>query len=768
MNSLLTRKLLAMFAIASIGLSSCAKDPTAAKSDAKSDAKAAPVTTAADKPAVARTEAPAVAKTEATPEVKPEAKAAPVAAAADKPAVAKTEAPADKKPEAKVEAKAEMKTAPAAPVAKTEVKPEVKAAPVAAAAEKPAVAKSEAPAATKPEVKAEAKAEMKAAPAATVAKTEAKAEVKASPAAAQPAAAKTEAKTEAKPAAPADKPAVAKTEAKPEAKPEAKSAPVAALANKPAIADSTKPLWGPGDWNQWGGSSLRNNTPNAKGIPIDFEVGEFDDDGNWDKSSAKGVKWVAAVGSQTYGNPVVANGKLYVGTNNGHGYIKRFPATVDLGCLICFNEADGKFLWQHSSEKLPTGRVHDWPLQGICCSPYIEGDRLWFVSSRGEVMCLDTQGFYDKENDGPFTGENLADKEDAPHEADVIWSLDMMKDMGVSQHNMCSCSITASGDILWVCTSNGVDESHINLPAPSAPSFIAVDKNSGKVIWTDMSPGNNILHGQWSSPAVATLGGKPQVVFAGGDAWLYSFLAEPTPGKAELLWEFDANPKASEYILGGRGTRNEIVGTPVVYDNKIYIAVGQDPEHGEGVGHLWCIDPTKRGDVSAELAVTVADRTKKLPKRRLKALEDKAADVAIDNPNSAVIWHYSEYDRNGDKKVDFEETMHRTIGTPVIKDDLLYIPDFSGLVHCVDAQTGKPYWTHDLFAATWGSALIADGKVFVGDEEGKLTIFKHGKELEILAEIDMKNSIYSSPMVANNVLYVSNKTHVFAIPAVKE
>jgi outer membrane protein assembly factor BamB len=544
----------------------------------------------------------------------------------------------------------------------------------------------------------------------------------------------------------------------------AAAAAVAAVAAKTS-ASAGKPAAGPLDWNQWGGSPHRNNTPQGKNIPAEFDPGDFDDDGNWKTGTGENIQWVAAVGSQTYGNPVVANGKIYVGTNNGHGYMTRYPATVDLGCLICFNEKDGKFLWQHSSEKLPTGRVHDWPLQGICCSPYIEGDRLWFVTSRGEVMCLDAEGFADNENDGPFTGEKLDNEKDKPHEADVIWVFDMMKDLGVSQHNMCSCSVTATGDTLWVCTSNGVDESHINLPAPNAPSFLAIDKNTGKVIWKDGSPGNNILHGQWSSPAVSTLGGVPQVMFAGGDSWLYSFKAERTPEKPELLWEFDANPKATEYILGGRGTRNEIICTPVIYDNKVYIAVGQDPEHGEGVGHLWCIDPTKRGDVSAELAVELADRTKKVPKRRLKAIENPMAETPVSNPNSAVVWHYSEYDQNGDKKIDFEETMHRTIGTPTIKDDILYIPDFSGLVHCVDAKTGKPYWTHDLFAATWGSALVVDGKVYVGDEEGKLTVFKHGKEKEIIAEIDMKNSIYSSPIVANNTLYLVNKTHLFAVKA---
>jgi outer membrane protein assembly factor BamB len=471
---------------------------------------------------------------------------------------------------------------------------------------------------------------------------------------------------------------------------------------------------------------------------------------------------VGKLGSQSYGNPVIAGGKVFVGTNNGAGWLKRYPASVDLGCLLCFRESGGKFLWQHSSEKLPSGRVNDWPLQGICCAPYVEGDRLWFVTSRGEVVCLDTEGFHDGENDGPFQSEKVQAKD----EADAIWYLDMMGQLGVSQHNMCSCSITATGDILWVCTSNGVDDAHINIPAPQAPSFLAVDKKTGKVIWSDASPGLNILHGQWSSPAYAALGGTPQVMFAGGDAYLYSFLGEATPdGKAKLLWKFDANPKESKYILGGRGTRNEIIGTPVVYDGLVYLAVGQDPEHGEGNGHLWCIDPTKRGDVSTELAFNLKDPKTPIPHKRLQAVIPEQGEVARPNPNSALVWHYDQYDINGDHKIEFTETMHRTCGTVTIKNNLLYLADFSGLFHCIDAKTGKPHWTHDLFAACWASALIVEDKVFIGDEEGKVSIFRLSPKKEVLAEIQMGNSVYTTPVVANNVLYIANKTHLFAISA---
>ncbi len=543
------------------------------------------------------------------------------------------------------------------------------------------------------------------------------------------------------------------------AAPASKSA--AALRGAPAAVTPGNVGVGPLDWPQWFGTTIRNNTPEGKNIPVEWNVGEFDPKtGAWQADTAQNIKWVVRVGSQTYGNPVIANGKVYIGTNNGAGYLARYPDKVDLGCLLCFNEADGKFLWQHSSEKLPTGRVHDWPLQGICCAPLVEGERLWFVTSRGEVVCLDTQGFQDGENDGPFQSEPNHNKD----EADTIWSLDMMGKLGVSQHNMCSCSVTSVGDLLFVCTSNGVDESHVNLPAPQAPSFMAMDKNTGEVLWTDASPGLNILHGQWSSPTYAVLGGVPQVMFAGGDSWLYSFLATPDQrGTAELLWKFDANPKESKYILGGRGTRNEIIATPVVYNDWVYVAVGQDPEHGEGIGHLWCIDPTRRGEVSAELAFHVNDLKNPIAHRRLQAVIKEEGEIARPNPNTAVVWHYSEYDQNGDGKIDFEETMHRTIGSVAIKNDLLYIADFSGLFHCLDAKTGKPHWTYDMLAASWGSPLIVEDKVYIGDEDGDITIFRLSEKQEILGEINMNNAVYTSPVVANNVLYIANKTHLFAI-----
>ena len=508
----------------------------------------------------------------------------------------------------------------------------------------------------------------------------------------------------------------------------------------------------PGDWPQWGGTSIRNSAVVAENIPI-----------TWDIEGGTNILWKATLGSQSYGSPVVANGQIYVGTNNQSAYVPEYPRGVDLGCLICFNAETGKFLWQHSNEKLPTGRVHDWPHQGIVSTPCIDGDRLWYVSNRGEVCCLDTAGFRDEENDGPFKDEKLV----GDIHADVVWKLDMMKQLGVSQHNMCTSSPTTDGKRLFLHTSNGVDESHINIPNPDAPAFLCLDRETGEVLWSDNSPGKNILHGQWSSPTYAVLAGRPQVLFGGGDGWLYSFDPKGDgEGNSKLLWKFDTNPKDAKWMLGGRGRRNEYITAPVIYDGKVYIATGQDAEHGEGPGDLWCIDPGKafdESDVSPHFVVDLEGN--KVPQRRLVAIDRSKGENLVPNPDSAVIWHYTWTDLNQNRKVDFEERMHRSCANPTIRDGLVYVVDFSGLVHCIDAETGIANWTYDCFAASWiASPLVTNDHVYILDEDGDVAVFEHPSETGTpLHEIHLENSTYASPIVVRDTLYMMNKDTLFAI-----
>jgi outer membrane protein assembly factor BamB len=448
---------------------------------------------------------------------------------------------------------------------------------------------------------------------------------------------------------------------------------------------------GSGDWPMWGGTPDRNMVSNQKGLPS-----------SWDLEKKRNIRWVAALGSQTYGNPTVAKGKVFVGTNNEG--LRDPKQAGDRGVLMAFDEKTGEFLWQHTNEKLAAGRVNDWPFQGVASSPLIEGDRLYYVTNRAELVCLDTEGFRDNgENDGPVKDEKLTGKENA----DIVWKLDLMEELGVHPHNLANSSPTVNGDMLFLMTANGHDESHVHIPSPKAPALIAVDKKTGKVLWEDNQVGEKILHGQWSSPSVGTLGGVLQVVSAQGDGWVRGY--EAKTGK--LLWSFDTNPKESVWPK----TRNEVISTPILYENVVYLANGQDPEHGEGVGHLYAIDPTKRGDIT----------------------------------KTGLIWHYGE--------------IRRSISTGALADGILYYADFSGFLHAIDAKTGKKIWMHDMLAAVWASPMVADGKVYLGDEDGDVVVMKAGRTKEVLFEGNMGSSVYGTVVPANGALLITNRNQLISI-----
>jgi len=245
------------------------------------------------------------------------------------------------------------------------------------------------------------------------------------------------------------------------------------------------------DWPMWGGSPDRNMiAPGATGLPT-----------TWDVKTGKNVKWVAELGSQSYGNPVVAEGVVLVGTNNEA--MKDPEQSGDRGVLMAFRESTGEFMWQATHEKLSSGRANDWPFQGIASSPLVLNGVAYYMSNRAELMAVDIQGFHDDgENDGPFKDE----KRTGTHDVDILWVFDTMEEVGNFPHNLANSSPVAHEGLIYISTGNGQDESHVNVPSPKAPSIIAVDKTTGKLVWEHNPVGERILHGQWSSPAVAKVG----------------------------------------------------------------------------------------------------------------------------------------------------------------------------------------------------------------------------------------------------------------------
>ena len=70
---------------------------------------------------------------------------------------------------------------------------------------------------------------------------------------------------------------------------------------------------------------------------------------------------------------------------------------------MCFDEKTGAFLWQLVVPKLASGKVNDWENLGLL-SPTIDGNRVYLVTSRCEVICLSTDGGMAKGNQRPLHG----------------------------------------------------------------------------------------------------------------------------------------------------------------------------------------------------------------------------------------------------------------------------------------------------------------------------------------------------------------------------
>jgi sugar lactone lactonase YvrE len=486
----------------------------------------------------------------------------------------------------------------------------------------------------------------------------------------------------------------------------------------------------------WGGSRQRNMVnPAERGIADDWDTRP---------GKEKNVRWSVPLGSKALGGPVVFGGRIIVGTNNDRPGDPQ--ASGDKGILLCLRESDGAFLWQLVHDKLRAGRgrVSDRPEESIASTPVVEGNRLWYVSNRCEVVCATTEGLA-AGNVGPFREE----KHTGRRFGDIVWKLDMIKELGVRPHNPAVCSPLLVGDTLFVVTGNGVGAAHLNIPAPDAPSFFALDKKTGKVLWSSKLPGRKILHGQWSNPVYATAGGKPQVIFPGGDGWLYPFTTQ-----GGLLWKFDCNPKGSVYRLGHNGSRNHFVATPAVWEDRLYVGVGDDPEHLKGVGHLWCIDITKTPKNKEKDLSPHSDPRDETP----HTFDPK--DVR--NKDSALVWHYGGKNPGEEGR---EYLFCRTLSTCAVHGGLCFAADLDGHVYCFDARTGKKHWEYETGADAWSSPYLVDGKVYLGNDNGVLHVFEAKKELKIVRKVRMRGLLRTPAVAHGGVLYVvsENPSRLWAI-----
>jgi outer membrane protein assembly factor BamB len=506
------------------------------------------------------------------------------------------------------------------------------------------------------------------------------------------------------------------------------------------------------DWPQWGGSDPGRNMVSAeKGLPDSFVPGEKKPTGaGIDLATTKNVLWTARMGAYAYGNPTVSGGKVFIGTDDtlldGDPRFKR----TESGMVQCLDEATGKLLWRlvvpkRPNSRLPKGAHYGQQKYGTCSSPAVADGRVYVLTNACELVCLDVNGLADGNqgvtDEGQYmVGPGNTPVELKPGDADILWRVDLVDQLDICPHDVASCSPLVYGGFVYVVTSNGTDEPHAKCLRPDAPSFIVLDAKTGRVVATDNEGlGRTMWHCLWSPPSAGVVNGKPLVFFGGADGLCYAFeavtKAEDKPFHLKKVWSYDCVPpefrlrdgKPIPYYEGDKRKKystnksdgtwlgpSEIIGTPVFYKDRVYVAIGQDPAHGRGKGLMHCIDASKTGDIT----------------------------------QTGRIWTY--------------DAIERSMSSAAIADGLLYIPDLSGKVHCLDIATGKPVWVYDTTFETWGTPLLADGKLYLGTKKG-LVVMAAGREPKELARISLGAPSYVTPIAANGVLYVASERFLWAV-----
>jgi outer membrane protein assembly factor BamB len=563
------------------------------------------------------------------------------------------------------------------------------------------------------------------------------------------------------------------------------------------------------DWPEWCGQASRNRVARSEQkLPDSVDCGEQSDAGEVLLQTTKNVKWVAKIGRRTTGSPVVSRGRVFVGTTWEDGKD---------ACFLCFDEKTGGLL---GSFICPTpsreDKLEDW---SISSSPTIEDDRLYFISPYQEAMCVDLKTLLGKRgSDQPPSAS--ADKAAVSELSlkSIVWRYDMCEKLKAYYHHTASSSVLVHGDYVYVCTGNGRSWVPGRIPYnPLAPSLVVFHKMTGQLIARDDEQiGEKIYRGQYASPSLGMVNGKAQIFFATGDSVCYAFepvnpvaRVEPdrwkntclrgpivyfinvkdadttklsieeyakvkdkdtgqhTPAEyarsvnllstlpkpalplefrfslgvpattpidtiptasvpdvpvLRKIWSFDCIPPAYKKLPfyprqskgDGRGHPCDIIGTPVFHNNRVYIAIGGDPNHGgEAKGSVVCIDATQTGDVTEK----------------------------------AKVWSY--------------EGLNQSVSTVAVADGLVFVADNAYAVHCLDADTGRCYWTHPSRQrlTCFSSPLVADGKVFIGK-----TILSATKKFELRDGIkNSQHTEYSSHSVANGVLYAVIGKRLWAI-----
>ncbi len=445
----------------------------------------------------------------------------------------------------------------------------------------------------------------------------------------------------------------------------------------------------------------------------------------WDLSKGESVLWKAKLFD--VGAVTASGGRVFAGaeeTPTAAGVSRRASVT----CL----SVDGKIQWESFHDRIGR-RILDMG-QPIRSKPCVDGDRVYYVSNRGELMCISIFGAQNDESNASSGAQS------APAEPKVLWKLDMPADLKVYRREAGdvgnpTSSVVIVGNLAFCVTGHGRSGTH-ELPygvmseanhlekvraLPDPPSFLAVDKLTGKIAWSSSEPGEAILHGQWSSPVYARVNGQDEIIFPGGDGFLYGFVA----GTGALLWKLDCNePGAKDWFTDDIGwpdlkaAKNFFVATPVVHENMLFVGLNKDYEF-PSPGPLLAIDLAASGP-----GIAPAIKWKfQAPEFGCTYTSVAVADgIVFTVSNQCEVYALSEETGIELWRSCLETDARNLFGSPVVDHGLLYAPSESVITVFLAGPEKKIVSRFETYSLSVGTPEFAGKRMYVMDWDGVLAV----------------------------------------------
>ena len=179
------------------------------------------------------------------------------------------------------------------------------------------------------------------------------------------------------------------------------------------------------------------------------------------------------------------------------------------------------------------------------------------------------------------------------------------------------------------------------------------------------------------------------------------------------------------------------------------VVTGHDVDTGKELWRANGLNPDNDGSYRIVASPVVHGEMIYAPSRERPMLALKAGGRG-DVTKSHVLWSFN----NGPD-----------VPTPVSDGTYVYVVNDRGIMFCLDAKTGREHYGRQrLRPATYsGSPVVADGKIYITNEDGLTSVIKAGPVFEVLAENDFDDYTLSSPAVSEGQIFFRTRNFLYAI-----